>query len=174
MKKVIIAVIALLAVATFGFANDHGGMPPTGGGHDDGGHLLVASDGTIFVSKVTTSGTTTTRTVEAIRSTGTVAWTITLDNAHSELEVADGNLIAISDATASGATTPSTKLTAYSIAAGSPAWTVTLNGRVTSVVPFSGGIYVETVVPPATSGGTATRTLIAISNSGSTLWTLAL
>jgi len=49
-----------------------------------------------------------------------------------------------------------------------------VDGLVSDIHPFSGGFYSVVVTPPATTGGSATRTLEAISNSGTVLWKVAL
>jgi hypothetical protein len=66
-----------------------------------------------------------------------------------------------------------TTLTALSTASGATAWTKSISGRV-ELFPFNSGTYAIVVVPAAKSGGTATRSLMGISNNGSTLFTLAL
>ena len=163
MKKVSVVFVALLMVAAVASAQ-HGGGP--GGDHGPGGpdgNAIVGSDGTIYI----TNGTA----ITAVRSTGTVAWTATLSTA-GHVTLSDGNLI-VENATRASDGTVTTTLTAISTASGATAWTKTINGHA-ELFPFSGGTYAIVVVPPATSGGTATRSLIAISNSGSTLFTLAL
>ena len=65
-------------------------------------------------------------------------------------------------------------VTARSTATGAVAWTATVNGRITDLEPFSGGTYAIVVTPATTSGGTATRSVVAFSNSGVKLWTVAL
>ena len=100
-----------------------------------------------------------------------MAWTATL-SAPGHVILSDGNLI-VANATRASDGTVTTTLTAISTASGAMAWTKTINGHA-ELFPFSGGTYAMVVVPPTTSGGTATRSLIGISNSGSTLFTLAL
>src|SRR5437868_3611522 len=121
MKKVLIALFALAILPGIAVAHD-GGAPaggPGGGGPAgrdggfEGGALIVGSDGTVYVEKSTTSGTTTTHQLVAIRSTGTTAWTVTL-SARSRVELSGTNLIEITDTTASGATSPSSSVTAIS------------------------------------------------------------
>ena len=163
MKKVSVVFVALLTVAALASAQ-HGGGP--GGDHGaggPGGNAIVGSDGTIYI----TNGTA----ITAVRSSGTVAWTATL-SAAGHVTLSDGNLIA-ENATRASDGTVTTTLTAISAASGATAWTKTINGHA-ELFPFSGGTYAIVVVPPATSGGTATRSLIGISNSGGTLFTLAL
>ena len=162
MKKVSVVFVALLMVAAVASAQ-HGGGPGPGGEHGPGGGAIVGSDGTIYI----TNGTA----ITAVRSTGTVAWTATL-SAAGHVTLSDGNLIA-ENATRASDGTVTTTLTAVSTASGATAWTKTINGHA-ELFPFSGGTYAIVVVPPTTSGGTATRSLIGISNSGSTLFTLAL
>ena len=188
MKKASLVFVALLMIASMASAQ-HGAPPPPmgvmvgpGGEHGDhgpggpggpGGGAIVGSDGTIYISSVTvdTTANTATQKITAIRSTGAVAWTATLSSpGHAVLS--DGNLIVESQSRASDGTVTTT-LTAISAATGATAWTKTITGHV-ALFPFSGGTYALVVVPPATQGGTPTRTLIGISNSGSTLFTLSL
>lgn len=163
MKRTSVVFLAMMMAATIASAQ-HGGGPgrgPEGGEHGPGGAAIVGSDGTIFLANGTT--------ITAVRSTGTVAWTATVSG-HAILS--DGNLI-VESATRNSDGTVTTTLTAISTASGATAWTKTINGHA-ELFPFSGGTYALVVVPPTTSGGTATRSLIGISNSGATLFTLAL
>ena len=171
MKRVLAATFALLLTATIAGANDHGA---SGRGPDfgPGGDLIVASDGTIFLTTTTVSAGVATTQVRAVTSSGTAAWTITV-NGRGRLVLSGNNLIAGSETTASDGSVSST-LTAYSTTTGSVSWTRTLTGLVAELVPFSGGTYAIVVTPSATSGGTATRSLVALGNDGSVLWTLAL
>jgi hypothetical protein len=172
MKKTGIAVLALLMVATFAVANEHGGGPgPAAGvGHGpegEGGYLDVAADGTVIVRRAAASSTGTTPVAElvAIRN-GAVAWTATLPSPRTGTEISGTQVIEVIDSTATGATTPTTTLTALSISNGAQAWTLNITGRVNSLTPFNGGTYAVVIIPAATSGGTATRNLVAISSSG--------
>jgi hypothetical protein len=152
----------------------HGG--PGGPGNDGGGpggNAIVAADGTIFVTRtVTDSGTNTaTTTLKAITPAGSVAWTVTLtDRGH--LLLSGSNLLSVSESETNDVYTST--ITARATSTGAVAWTATINGHITDLTPFNGGTYAIVVVPAATTGGTATRSLVAISNSGATLWTVAL
>ena len=179
MRKLVPVAIAVLMMATFAMANDRGG----GMGGDHGGmgpgemgpaaHALVGSDGTVYITSSTTTNGTTTVTVKAIRSNGSTAWTATLPAGAHRLELSDGNLIAESNVRNSDGT-HTTTLTAISTTSGATAWTKTINGIVGEITPFSGGTHLFVTVPATTSGGTATRSLVAIDNNGNTLWTVAL
>ena len=70
--------------------------------------------------------------------------------------------------------TVSSTITAISTASGATAWTKSIAGRVGELAPFSGGTYVFVTVPAATSGGSATHSIVAIDNNGNTLWTVTL
>ena len=165
MKKTsVIAFVLFLLVASLASAQHRGGGP--GGDRGPGGpegHAIVGSDGTLYLE--TSTGIT------AVRPTGTTAWTATIDARGFVLS--GSNLIAATRTEATDGTI-STTLTAISTNSGAVAWTRTLAGNAGELRPFSGGTYVFVVVPPATSGGTATRSLVAIGNDGSVLWTLAL
>ncbi len=112
--------------------------------------------------------------VVAIRSTGTTAFTATLPSGSRHVDLSGSNLLAVTDTTASGATSPTSEITAISTATGATAWTLNIDGRVTGIEPFSGGTYVTIVKPAATTGGAATRTLEAVSASGSVLWSVSI
>jgi len=163
MKRITIAVLAFVMTATFAFAQQRGVGRPDGG--PGGGHLIVASDGTVLVTRtVTDSATdTSTTTLTAITSSGTQAWSVTLTD-RGQLTLSGSNILSIAEGV----------ITARSLATGAVAWTLTVTGHVTDLEPFSGGTYAVVVAPPATEGGTATRTLIAISSSGAELWRKAL
>ena len=177
MKKALTLTFAILLLASVASAQHGGPGGPGGGPGGPGGpegHAIVGSDGTIYLTSVTvdTATRTSSTKVTAVRSTGTVAWTATVANARG-FELSGSNLITVTETTASDHTVSST-LTALSTNSGAVAWTRTLAGRAGQLTPFSGGTYVFVVVPPATSGGTATRSLVAIGNDGSVTWTLSL
>lgn len=175
MKRVLIAFLAVMMIAGGAFAR--GGGPGGGGrGGDErgpGGGLLVADNGTVFVTRTIFDDATDTSSTEvrAISTSGATLWTITLAN-RGHLTLSGNNLLTVSDA--SSGTTAASTITAINGATGANAWTLNVNGRVQSLEPFSGGTYAVVVVPAATEGGTATRSLIAISNSGTILWTVNL
>jgi hypothetical protein len=179
MKRVLIALLAISMMTGVAFAHDG---PPPGGGHgpgdgggrDGGGGIIVASDGSAYVTKASSTSTSAAPSfvLAAIRSTGSTAWSVTI-NGRPDLTLSGSNLINVAEATASDGTVTST-LTAYSTASGTAVWTRTLNGRVQDLRPFSGGTYAVVVVPATTSGGTPTRSLVAIGNDGSVLWTVAI
>jgi hypothetical protein len=180
MKKTSALFFAMMIVAAAAFAQHGGPGPEHGGpggpgdfGHGPGGGAIVGSDGTIFIvsESVDTSNHTVTQTIKAVTPTGTVAWTVT-PSAAGHIILSDGNLIVESASRASDGTVTTT-LTAISTASGATAWTKTITGHV-ELHPFSGGTYAIVTVPATSSGGSATRSLIGISNSGSTLFTLAL
>lgn len=175
MKKTGIAVFALLMAATFAVANEHGGGPGGGPrGIEGDGHLSVAADGTVIVTRAAASSTTANPVAEvvAIRN-GAIAWTSTLPSPHADVEISGTQVIEVYDNTATGATTPTTALRALSLSNGAQAWTLSITGRVSELTPYSGGTYAVVIIPAATTGGTATRNLVAISSSGTITSTVA-
>src|SRR5947207_13077150 len=177
MKKISVVFLAVFMIAAIASAQ-HGGGPMGEHGLGDerggpGGDAIVGSDGNIYLSSVIvdTTANTATQTIKAVSPAGTVVWTATL-SAAGHPTLSDGNLI-VEHASRASDGTVTTTLTAIATASGATAWTKTINGHV-ELFPFSGGTYAMVVVPPTTSGGTATRSLIGISNGGSTLFTLAL
>jgi hypothetical protein len=171
MKKVLAVAFAISVIAGIAAANDgHGGGPGFPGFGPEGG-FIVGSDGTVYLSTTTVASGVATTAVKAVRGSGAVAWTATV-NGRGDFTLSDGNLLSVSDSTTNGTVTST--ITAISTATGVTAWTRNLNGHVHELHPFTNGTYAITVVPPATTGGTATRNLTAIGNDGSILWTLAL
>lgn len=176
MRKLLIAAIAVLMMAAVASANGPGGGGDHGGPGGFGGpeaHAIVGTDGTIYLTSATTANGTTTVTVKAIRSNGSTAWTATLPAGARGVELSDGNLLAVTE-THNSDGTHTTAITAISTASGNTAWTKSISGVVTDLHPFSGGTYLFVTVPAATSGGTATRSIVAIDNNGNTLWTVTL
>jgi hypothetical protein len=178
MKKTAIAVLALLMVATFAVADGHGGPGaggPGGRGPEGGGYLEVASDGTVIITRATASSTAAAPLAEvvAIRN-GAIVWTSTLPSLRTDTEISGTQLLEAYDTTATGATTPTTTIRALSLATGAQAWTLNITGRVSDLTPFSGGTYAVVIIPATTTGGTATRNLVAISSTGVVTSTVAL
>lgn len=180
IKRAVIAVMAVMLVAGAAMANgEHGGPGGPGGELGLGGprgEAIIGSDGTIYITREAAASTSSSRVFEvvAIRSTGATAFTATLPSGAGHVELSGTNLLAVTDTTASGATSPTSQITAISTSTGATAWTLAIDGRVTSLEPFSGGTYVQIVKPAATTGGSATRTLEAVSNTGSVLWSVTL
>lgn len=178
MKKQWIAVVAMMLCASLALANGgHGGMGeaaggPHGEGFGPGGHLTVATDGTVLIERSVTTNGTTSEELVAIRN-GATAWTAALPD-HARVELSGAQVIEVIHTTATGATSPATTLTALSVSTGAQAWTLNIDGAVTEVEPFNGGTYAVVVKPAATTGGTATRSLVAISTTGTILWSVTL
>jgi hypothetical protein len=176
MKRITTAVFAILLLASIANAQHGGGgmgMGPGGPGEGfGGGQVIVGSDGTVYLTRTTIDTGTRTSTTQliAVRSNGTTAWTVTLSNA-GRLLLAGSNLISVNEARNSDGTFGST-VTALASATGATAWTQTVSGRITELEAFSGGIYAVVITPATTTGGTAMRSLVAISNSGAVLWTV--
>jgi hypothetical protein len=180
MKKTITVALALMMAATIAVANDRGGPPAGPGGPGPGrgvegdGHLSVATDGTVVVVRAAASSTTGNPVAEviAIRG-GAIAWSATLSSPRSDVEISGSQVIEVTDTTASGASSPTTTLTALALSNGAQAWTLNITGRVADLIPYSGGTYAVVIVPAATTGGTPTRNLVAISSTGTVTSTVA-
>lgn len=175
MKKTLIAVLALLMAATLALADDRG--VPSGTlepGIEGDGRLNVASDGTVVITRAAASSTRSKPVAEvvAIRN-GAIAWSATLPSPRTDVELSDSQVIEVTDSTSSGASAPTTSLTALSVSTGAQVWTLAITGRVNDLTPFSGGTYVVVVVPATTTGGKPTRDLVAISSTGTILSTVA-
>ena len=174
-----IAALAVIATMAFGgvAVADHGhggpGAPPPGadfGGDHGLGGAIVGSDGTLYLtSTVFDSATNTaTSTLKAISPAGAVKWSITLTN-RERLQLSGSNLLSVSYDSTAGTST----ISAISTSAGAAAWSQTITGHVQDLIPFNGGTYAVVVTPAATTGGTATRSLVAISDAGAVLWTIS-
>jgi hypothetical protein len=181
MKKTGIAVLALLMIATFAVANDHGGpggAGPSGGpaerGIEGDSHLTVAADGTVIVRRAAASSTAANPVAEviAIRN-GAIAWSATLSSLRTDIVLSGSQVIEVTDTTASGVSTPTTGLTALNVSNGAQAWTLSITGRVEDLTPYSGGTDAVVIIPATTTGGTATRNLVAISSTGVVTSTVA-
>lgn len=174
MKKVLILSFAIALVAGAAMAENHGtppGVPnPFIVGPESG--LTVGSDGTVYLTSISITNNVATTTIKAVRPTGAVAWTASV-NGHVRPELSDGNLLYVTESTAADGTLTST-INAINTTTGAAAWTRALGGRIGDVHPFNGGTYVIEVTPSTTAGTAATRTLVAIGNDGSILWTLSL
>jgi hypothetical protein len=177
MKKFSIA-IAIMMLAAVAFANgpEHGGSGGFGPADFGPGGIIVDSNGTAYLTFETAAGTHTTAptfAIKAISSSGSVLWT-SANFSGEHFDLVNSNLVAVNSTRATSTTAASSTITALSTASGTTAWTLTIDGVVTDIHPFSGGFYAIVVTPPATSGGTPSRSLDAVSNSGSILWKLAL
>lgn len=177
MKRIAILTLSLLLTAGVASARGgHGGPGPgdDGRGPGGGGNAIVASDGTIFVTRTVSDSATgdATTQIVAVSPSGATLWTQSVTGGRGHFVLSGSNLLSVSDSSTD--TAAASTITARAIATGAVAWTVNLSGRVTDLEPFSGGTYAIVVTPAATEGGTATRSLVAISSSGATLWTVAL
>jgi hypothetical protein len=173
MKRTLITTIALLMLASMAMAQNHGG-PSLADLGTGGGNAIVGSDATIYLTKTVFDNSTrsATTTVTAIRSTGTTAWTATLTDSRGNLVLSGPNLLSVTATRSAGTVT--TTLTAISTTTGATAWTRTINGEVQDLLPFNNGTYAIVRVPATTSGGTATRSLVAIGSDGYVLWTVTI
>ena len=182
MKRIAVLTLSLLLVA--GIASARGGANGPGYQHDGpygapgwgpgGSTAIVAPDGTIFVTRIVTDSATNTASVQIIAVTpaGATLWTRTLTDGRGPLVLSGANLLLVNDSSTPAAV--SSTITALATASGSVAWTANVDGWITDLEPFSGGTYVIAVTPSLNRDGTATRSLVAISHSGATLWTMTL
>ena len=165
MKKTALLSLTLL-FAVGALAQMHGGMPGmpgSGNGNGNGTgtmmqrlgamampHFEVAADGTVI--------TVQRGEIVAYTANGTKAWTYELeDNAMNPVRVA-GTLVLVGG---------NKTLTALNVSNGAKAWTLALDGYAMHVEPAATQIYVMVV---KVEGTTLTRTLLAVSNSGTVLW----
>lgn len=182
MKRILIATLATLLTAGVALAGPGGGHGPGPGGPGPGGpggdgfgggDAIVVADGTLIATRRVVDSATNTSTTQliAITPAGTIAWSVTLtDGGHFTLS--GNNLLSVTGSVTDTAVTST--VTARSTLTGAVAWTATINGRITNLEAFSGGTYAIVVTPPATTGGTPTRSVVALSSSGTTMWTVAI
>ncbi len=185
MKRVLIAFLAVMMIAGAAFAQ--GGAPgggrrpgqggPGGGGEErgPGGNVIVADNGTVFAvadDPGDLQAPSPSMEIKAISTTGATLWTSTLSNRRGRLVLSGSNLLSVSDSSTDAAA--SSTITAISTASGATAWTLNITGRITDLEPYSGGTYAVVVTPAATDDAPPTRSLVAISNSGTVLWSASL
>jgi hypothetical protein len=170
-----------------GTGNQGGGMINGMGAMQE---IVVAEDGSAILVRHLETDAVGQFEVVAIRTSGATGWSYKLPTlGAARVELAGTNVLAVQQGQGLGnqgtppttPVAPKTKLTAISQASGAAVWTLDLDGMVGDVEEFSGGIYL-TVTKPATDAsgapiprsGNGTRSLLAISNAGSVLWTVAL
>lgn len=175
------------------------GSGPIGGGLMGApNQLIVAPDGKAFTVRRSASATDTVPAIDivAVLPSGTIAWSTTLTGGARELTLA-GNLLVLAgcnacDGVPANVADFKTQLTALSVVTGAKQWELELDGRVQAIEPFAGGIYAlvaehDETVPAGTYGpragmhrgpgygsGLGTRSLVAVSDAGTILWTVAL
>jgi PQQ-like domain len=154
--------------------------------------LTVGSDGVVYTLRTTTATGSSVPAVQvvAIRPSGTVAWSASVDGGMTRVKLS-GNVLLIADGGEdmgmnNGTATDDngkSRLVGLSAASGSVQWTVDLDGFVSSLEPFSGGTYVIIVKGDFANGGMTgttggqngmTRTLLAVGPDGKILWSLPL
>lgn len=180
MKRILIATLAFSMIAAMGLAQHMGpgGMGPGNGPGFDfggpGGNFVVDTNGAVYVTDtvIDTGTRTATTTVKAISSSGSQLWSATVSNARGP-RLSGPNLLFIGQSTGSDGSV-SGVLTAISSSSGAVAWTQTVSGHITDLEPFNGGTYAIVVKPASTTGSSASRSLVALSNSGAILWTISL
>ena len=174
MKKVLITfAISLIAGAAMAQMSGHNPgtpFPMPFPGLEAG--LTIGSDGTVYLTSVSVTNNVATTTIKAVRSTGTVAWTASVPG-RVHPEISDGNLLYVTETTAADGTLTST-INAINTTTGAAAWARALGGRIGDIHPFNGGTYVVQMTASTTAGTAPTRTLVALGNDGSILWTLNL
>lgn len=179
MKRSLIAaalcLMATMAFADHGGANGQAGAGPQNGGRDGGiggAEIIIGNDGTTYVTRhiAATTSTAASTEVRAISATGATLWTVSRPADGGRFVLSGSYLIDTTENAATTTTAATTTLTALSTATGATAWTLTLDGRVNELRPFTGGTLAVVSTPSATAGALPTRTLVAISNSGTVLW----
>ena len=171
----------------------NGGMGDMAGMGNHRG-LIVGSDGTVYTARISNPTTTQAATFEvvAVRPSGAIGWTASVNAGMTFIELSGANLLVTTSPhgfdMGYGQTpiTTSSTLVALSTASGSVQWTLPLDGFAFDIEPFAGGTYV-TVVKTSQSnnnyggmhGGTGsgsygTRTLVAVGNDGKVLWSVPL
>ncbi len=186
-KALYVAIIIVVLIVPFASAQMGGGtgggrMPGMGvrGAMPSGGMLAsdmmelpVAADGTVFVVRKASTGSS--YDLAAISPTGTVRWTYPLDSRGMSFAAISGSTLILSSmqTSISGMMPPSTtsQLLGISVASGSKLWTLDLAGGVPmGITVTSDGFY--TVV--FTMQPSITRKLMSVGNDGKVRWSLNL
>lgn len=141
----------------------HGGMGPADGmGPID---LAVAADGTA----ITIDRNDANDKVVAFTASGTKAWTYTFENAVARRVLLVGTQAVVAT---------DTELVSLNVSNGAKAWSLTLDGTAMQVETGANQIYAIVAKHPNTPQRgrftAMTRTLIAVSNNGTVLWSYAL
>ncbi len=184
---------AALTFSTVALAQQRGGpqplygFQPGGPAHGRGGPggrpVLVAPDGSAVYVKTTTttsdSTTTTTQQLVDISTTGAVAWTWTPPAAIHDIVFPTGlvAMTAVPRPTSSTSTVTS-QVIALNLSTGAQAWTASFDGVVSDLEVSTIGLLCTVSKYTAPSGssrqGTVSRSLVALSLTGNTLWTYSL
>jgi hypothetical protein len=194
MKTKLAVLILVCSLASVAYGQRGGGPMPGGAFEGMGGmgamHPVVLSNGSVIVQKTTppTAASGAKFELVAISSTGATLWTKEIDRgAHSPTLA--GNLLLFVELTAPARPGDGIKsnVVALNAASGVEAWRLAVDGSAMSIAPAENQIYVVTVSGPGGmhrptgSGGPmmprippVERTLIAISLTGSQLWSLSL
>lgn len=199
--------VAQLATAQMMGSGGHGTSGSNGGGMTGSGMtgtgfglmggamgqaLTVGSDGVVYTLRTTgaTGSSVPAVQVIAIRPSGTVAWSASVDGGMTRVKLS-GNVLLIANGgedmgmnnRTATANDDKSQLVALSTASGSVQWTLDVDGFVSSLEPLSGGTYVIVVKGDFANGGMAgnvgstngmTRTLSAVGPDGKILWSLPL
>lgn len=163
------------------------GMGPRGqamGGIPD---FVVGADGNVYLLRHLVTDPVGQFEIVSIRTSGATGWSYKLPSlGMAELVLAGANVVAIQvgggyGQTGTAPTAITSKLIGISQASGSALWTRDIDGHVSNATAFTGGIYLTVVKPaidatgtPAPGSGTGVKSLVAVSNDGAILWTVAL
>jgi hypothetical protein len=164
------------------------GNGPAGNGMAGIPGIVVATDGTAFLVRHLEADPVGQFEIVAIRTSGALGWSYKLATlGPASLVVAGTNVVAVQHGQglgSQGTPVPApgsavSKLTALSQASGGVIWTLDVAGNLMDVTPFSGGLYLTVVKPPAGASGTPTpgtglgeKSLVAVSSDGKILWSV--
>lgn len=157
-----------------------GGMGPGGQGMNGGG-LVVAPDGTAYVTSrtpSTTAGTAGTSVLVAVGKNGTRAWEWSAVGGIREPILA-GSLVITAVGARDGDETPEATVVALQAASGTEAWRATVDGHAARLEAAGDRVLALVVKPKATGMGAGSssdpdRTLVAIDLTGTVLWSFSL
>ncbi len=159
-----------------------------------GQSLTLGTDGVAYTLRTSPTTTAQNPSVEvvAIRPTGTIAWTAKIEGRMTRLELSDTLVLVASGAGDMGMDgwnetdgDDTSRLIALSVTSGSIQWQLDLDGFVSAIEPFSGGVYALTVQHDGASAGNGMhndsngsvlmkRSISAIDNAGKVLWSIDL
>jgi hypothetical protein len=144
--------------------------------------ITVGPDATVYVVRHA-SGSTSAFELAAVRPTGAVAWTASLDTTGAATIALNNTTVFVASFGTTG-TFPNlsvkSQLQGFSAASGAKLFTVALDGVAIDLEPFTDGAYAVEMTVPTTMPGMGngmnllSRKLLSVSNSGTVNWTLAL
>lgn len=173
MRRSLAVLLLLFALPAAAQMMHPGRTPGMRGSADDmmtsGNDLAVGPDGTIYVVRRSTfSGVDNKYELAAVAPGGALLWHALVPNAqHFSVVVGKDTVYVVSFAKNAA---DRSEIDFYLALTGTPLGAVFIDGIVSDVTPYDGGIYIVSRSAP----GSADRKLLSVSNDGKLNWTLPL